>query len=511
MSHYVMSDAIGQGEVTLALDLRVDTFAFDDLVTGRWLSYYETAQGLHLSAESSQGTVSFVFTGLGERDLLSPAFSWSQPVAPVGNGPANGFSHEVQSLAPVSWTHYLGSRAQQAAAVGDVGADVASSAGGLSWDGRWTVFSSPSGRLVDGDTNAHADVFMHDRRTGRTERLSISASGVQADADADGAAVSALANAVAFQSVASNLIDGTTHAGQQVYLKQLEGGEVTLVSAAADGSQGDGTSRDAALSGDARVVAFTSEATNLLAGDSNGHADVFVRRQDDGILLNLSASGDGESGHAQVSYDGRWVVFESAATNLVAGDTNGQHDVFLRDLDSGSLVRVSQTSGGGDALGASRDASVSADGRYVVFISDAANLVAGDSNGLAAHLGGRRWRPGRRRQHVAAVGLGRWPLRAVHQRRRQPGARGHRRRHQRLHQGRGEWPHRARGCRRCRRPCAVGRWLAGAVPECGQRAHRLDRQSDRCAPPGRQPVRRPLLRRLPAGRGAQRQSEGLPR
>ena len=171
---------------------------------------------------------------------------------------------------------------------------------------------------------------------------------------------------------------------------------VTRVSVATGGAQGDDVSGLPALSADGRYVVFASAASNLVAGDTNGAVDVFVRDRQAGTTTRVSLSGAGaeadcESWTGAISATGRFVAFNSCASNLVAGDTNRSTDVFLRDRDTDadgifdepdavSTARVSVATGGqqGDSSSAvSKPSAISADGRYVVFESWAATLVAG--------------------------------------------------------------------------------------------------------------------------------------
>jgi hypothetical protein len=154
---------------------------------------------------------------------------------------------------------------------------------------------------------------------------------------------------------------------------QSTGGDTTRVSVSADG----------------RYIAFESAATNLVAGDSNGHIDVFVKDTLTGVTTRVStdSSGnqvsDGDSTNVAISGDGSYAAFQSAATTLVAGDTNAQSDVFLKDLQTGVTVRVSTDSAGVQAAGDSLYPSISYDGARVAFVSSAANLAALDTNGAA--------------------------------------------------------------------------------------------------------------------------------
>ncbi|MFO8008039.1 MAG: hypothetical protein R6V05_09915, partial [Candidatus Brocadiia bacterium] len=199
----------------------------------------------------------------------------------------------------------------------------------VSDDGRYVTFSSYSAGLVSGDANGVSDVFVYDRQTDTIERVSL----------------------------------------------------------ASDGSEGNGASAYSAISDDGRFVAFWSEATNLVTGDTNGHADIFVYDRQSDTIERVSVASDGTqadaaSQKAAISGTGRYVTFQSEATNLVAGDTNGVRDIFVHDLENDTTERVSLTSGGGEGSGNSSEPSISDDGRYVSFHSTAGDLVSGDTNFL---------------------------------------------------------------------------------------------------------------------------------
>jgi len=165
-------------------------------------------------------------------------------------------------------------------------------------------------------------------------------------------------------------------------------GQVTeRVSVDSLGVQGNGDTYEASISADGRYVAFESAASNLVSGDTNSFTDVFVRDRQSGTtkrvsVSSLGAQGNNDSNGASISADGRYVAFSSRASNLIGGDTNVTSDVFVRDRQSGTTERVSIGSGGAQANDASGPASISADGRFVAFVSDATNLVSGDTNGV---------------------------------------------------------------------------------------------------------------------------------
>ena len=162
-------------------------------------------------------------------------------------------------------------------------------------------------------------------------------------------------------------------------------GATTLVSVAIDGSESSGHSEEVSISADGRYVAFRSWASNLVNGDTNNLPDIFVRDLQTNQTTRVSVASDGTqannfSFNPSISADGRYVAFTSWANNLVSGDTNGGRDIFVHDRQTGATTRVSVATGGGQAAADSQRPSISADGRYVAFESDASNLVSGDTN-----------------------------------------------------------------------------------------------------------------------------------
>jgi Ca2+-binding RTX toxin-like protein len=256
----------------------------------------------------------------------------------------------------------------------------------FSADGHYVVFESHSSNLVSGDNNRTWDVFVKDLQTGAIQRVSTDAAGVQGNSISSNAQFSADGRSVVFESVASNLVSGDNNRTWDVFVKDLQSGAIQCVSSNAAGAQGNDESSNARFSADGRTVVFQSDASNLVAGDSNGESDIFVKDLQSGAIQRVSSDaagvqGKGGSYNAQFSADGRTVVFTSDASNLVAGDSNGESHIFVKDLQSGAIQRVSSDAAGVQGNRGSGSAQFSADGRYVVFRSDASNLVAGDSNG----------------------------------------------------------------------------------------------------------------------------------
>ena len=268
-------------------------------------------------------------------------------------------------------------------------------------DGRYTAFQSWSETLVPDDTNAFGDVFLRDRIQGHTERVSVSSQGQEGNSVSDSPTISADGRHVAFNSHASNLAQDDTNGAMDVFLRDLDAGTTMRVSVSTSGEQANGPAWDGAISGDGRYVAFSSSADNLVSDKTNictvtsyggqiyqvACTDVFVHDRDTGETRRISLSGsngqgNGFSNSPSPSGTGRYIAFASGSSNLVTGDSNGEVDIFVRDLVDGLTTRASVASDGTEANGRSWASAMSADGRFVLFNSEATNLVAGDTNGV---------------------------------------------------------------------------------------------------------------------------------
>lgn len=258
----------------------------------------------------------------------------------------------------------------------------------ISGDGRYVVFRSNCDNLVADDTNDVNDVFLHDRLTGQTTRVSIATGGSESNGGSDGPAVSADGSHMAFTSFASDLVFDDTNGVGDIFVHEPAAGTTTRVSLTWDGNQANSFSSAATISADGRYVAFQSSANNLVADDTNGFIDTFVRDRYLAETRRVSVASDGteanyESGTPVIACDGSAVAFQSAATNLVAGDTNAMTDIFVHDLETATTTRVSVASDGAEAIYPSLVPSISCDGRYVAFYSLANNLVQDDTNGAS--------------------------------------------------------------------------------------------------------------------------------
>ncbi|MFB7256915.1 hypothetical protein [Streptomyces nojiriensis] len=257
----------------------------------------------------------------------------------------------------------------------------------ISADGRYVAFASPARDLVAGDTNRADDVFVRDRQTGAITRVSVDSAGNQANNVSRNPSISADGRYVAFESFATNLVAGDTNRYRDVFVHDLQTGETTRVSVGSHGEQSDSESSHPSISADGHYVAFDSPASNLVSGDTNDSHDVFVRDRQTGGTTRVSVDsnarqGDGISQLPSISADGRYVAFSSGARTLsLFPDNNHADDVFVHDRLTGYTDRISVGPGGEEGNSASRTATVSGDGRFVAFESTASNLVAGDTGG----------------------------------------------------------------------------------------------------------------------------------
>jgi len=264
----------------------------------------------------------------------------------------------------------------------------------ISADGRCVAFQSIATNLVPDDTNGQIDVFVHELQSGLISRVSVRTGGGQVSVGGGAPAISADGRYVAFMSPADDLVDDDTNGTWDVFVHDRLTVTTTRVSVASDRTEGNGPSTSPAISADGRYVAFVSAASNLVLNDTNGVPDVFVHDRETGATERVSVDSAGTEGNnfsgalgsfhnSYLSADGRYVAFVSAASNLVLDDTNGVPDIFVHDRETGATERVSVDSAGQQSNDVSFFPSISADGRLVAFGSFASNLVLDDTNGVA--------------------------------------------------------------------------------------------------------------------------------
>ena len=260
----------------------------------------------------------------------------------------------------------------------------------ISADGRYVAFESVAANLVDDDGNGTTDIFVYDRVMDRMTLVTRHSDGTQANSWSIHPAISGNGQFVTFASTADNLVDGEAMCCMQVYLHNLQTGKTSLVSQNAKGKPGYDDSTYPALSADGRYVVFESGATNLVdERDENGGgvmgSDVFVYDIQTAEISRISHHTDGTQGDSasvlsNISADGQFVSFQSFATNLIDQDLNGVADIFVHDRKTGETMLVSRHSDGTIADSWSSSNAISGDGRFVVFESWASNLVDDDEN-----------------------------------------------------------------------------------------------------------------------------------
>lgn len=256
-------------------------------------------------------------------------------------------------------------------------------------NGRYIAFESNASNLVSGDTNSATDVFVFDKQTGTTIRASVDSSGAQGNGRSYNPVISGNGQFVAFVSTATNLVSGDTNFCSDIFVRDLVNNVTTRVSVGASGVQADSGSDTPSISNDGRYVGFRSEATNLIgSSDTNDKTDFFIRDTVGGTtsIVSVDTSGalaNDHSSEGKISGDGNFFVFTSKASNLVSGDTNQCVDIFLRDIVNSTTSLISKDASSELGNRASTNPDISSDGRYVVFQSHAGNLVANDTNGYS--------------------------------------------------------------------------------------------------------------------------------
>ena len=251
----------------------------------------------------------------------------------------------------------------------------------ISADGRYVAFESEATNLVSNDTNDHEDIFVHDRQTGITSRVSVNSNGTQGNIFSWSPDISSDGRYIVYNSSATNLVDNDTNNHLDIFVYDQQTGQTSRVSIASNGMEGNDASSSPDISANGRYVTFQSEATNLVNGDDiYGIDDIFVHDRHTGRTTLVSIASNGVKGNdfsssPTMSADGRYIAFASHATNLINNDTNEAGDIFVHDRETGQTNRVSITSNGAEFNGSSSSPSISADGRYVAFESSGSAFV----------------------------------------------------------------------------------------------------------------------------------------
>ena len=270
---------------------------------------------------------------------------------------------------------------------GGVEANDASYYPAISADGRWVAFESFATNLYANDSNSEEDVFLWHQASGDLTLISRHSDGTPGNGESRRAELSGNGNAVVFQSKASNLISSDLNGRQDIFIHYPTFGITHCISTNPAGAPSNRDSSLPRISDSGDFVAFESFSSDLVLGDVNAKRDIFVRSLGNGAIwiASLDSAGGQANDHSKIptlSADGRFVCFLSSASNLVPGDSNGFDDVFIHDLLTRTTTRVSLAWDGAEGNGHCKEPYLSADGRVVTFVSAASNLVQGDSNGV---------------------------------------------------------------------------------------------------------------------------------
>ena len=275
----------------------------------------------------------------------------------------------------------------------------------ISADGRVVSFVSHATNLVPHDTNGTTDTFVHVLRTGRTQMVSVASDGTHGNGWAGGnTALSADGRDVIFAASGTNLVPGWTNGHEDVFVHDRRTGRTERVSVASDGTQGNADAMDLGLwiTGDGRYVCFRSYASNLVPGDTNGTTDVFVRDRRTGRTERVSVANGGVQAHgesdtqindATLSNDGRFVLFDSFAYDLVPTSIDFSEHVYLHDRLTDRTSRVSQAADGTPGNYWSGNSQISGDGHVAAFGTVASNLIPNDANGSGFDIAVARLSP----------------------------------------------------------------------------------------------------------------------
>lgn len=370
---------------------------------GRYVAFMSTSSDLVPEDTNGVEDIFVHDSKLGETTRVSvnsngnEGNGWSSFSSISANGRYVAFFSAADNLVPDDnnwWIHDIFVHDRETGVTTRVSIDSDGSGGNeysvypsISPDGSYVSFLSAADNLVPNDTNGWQDIFVHDRGTGETTRVSIDSDGNQANYPSEFSSISTDGQYVAFDSYANNLVPDDTNNVYDIFVHDRGSGETTRVSVDSDGHQANSGSYWPSISGDGRYVAFRSYASNLVPDDTNGWDDIFVHDRETGKTTRVSVDSDGNEAnytncfYSSISANGRYVAFDSYASTLVPDDTNGMSDIFVHDLEMGETIRVSVDSDGNQADGHSLAPSIESYG-HVAFQSSANNLVTEDTSNM---------------------------------------------------------------------------------------------------------------------------------
>ncbi|WP_457094190.1 TolB family protein [Microvirga sp. P5_D2] len=258
----------------------------------------------------------------------------------------------------------------------------------ISANGRYVTYGSFASTLVPDDTNGAYDIFIYDRKTNTIERISVASDGTEANGSSYDPEISANGRYVTYTSEASNLVPDDTNPrenGTDIFVYDRKTNTTERINVASDGTQANDRSFSPEISAKGRYVTYTSDASNLVPDDTNNAWDIFVYDRKTNTTERINMASDGTeansfSSNPAISANGRYVTYESQASNLVPDDTNDTQDIFVYDRKTNTTERISVASNCTEANSGSFDPEISANGRYVTYTSEASNLVPDDTN-----------------------------------------------------------------------------------------------------------------------------------
>lgn len=252
----------------------------------------------------------------------------------------------------------------------------------ISGDGNFIVYMSGATNLVPNDTNGHADIFRYNTTTGITELVSVDESNNQADNGSGYPVVDTEGRFIAFITTSTNLSSVVdTNSVYDVVLKDMATGSATYLSQSDSGVLSNGQSSLPKISCDGRYIAFSSSATNLVSGDTNGKTDGFITDMlGTRTVANFTLSANQNTYVNDISCDGRYVLYTTTSSNEISGDTNGKSDAFRYNRTNGLKDRVSIHENGSAPINDSSGAALSADGRYAIFQSTRSNFFTNSTD-----------------------------------------------------------------------------------------------------------------------------------
>jgi hypothetical protein len=392
-----VSDAGEQGnDISIARTISAD---------GRYVVFDSTADNLVADDFNTQpdvfvhdtvnGTTARVSVDSDGNEAIDGGYIQTATIS--GDGRYIGFSSfaanlvaEDNNFANDVFIHDIQTRITSRVSVGPEGVEANDPSFGpsISNDGKYLAFTSAANNLVDGDTDPgyKQDIFVRDLISGVNSIVSVDSAGNQGNSRSFNSSISGDGRYIAFESLSNNLVLNDTNSYDDIFVHDRTTGTTTRVSVSSEGIQGNYGSNMPSISNDGRYVGFVSRASTLVTDDTNSWNDIFVHDRNTGETTRVSVDSDGGQSNGptyvpSISADGRYVAFDSAATNLVPDDTNSAIDIFIHDRETGITRRVSTDAMGVESNGSSYRPSLSADGHYIIFDSQAGNLVSNDING----------------------------------------------------------------------------------------------------------------------------------